>query len=60
MGAQRSIDPNVPQWQMLRDSGNGPTEPAEEAILQAEFGPADARGVYGAPAIPTTTEETHA
>ncbi|GAA1977486.1 hypothetical protein [Kitasatospora viridis] len=49
--------PDVPQYQLLRDTGNGPTTPDEQAILHAEFGAPDARGVYGAP---TTTEETTA
>jgi hypothetical protein len=37
MGAQRSIDPNIPQFQMLRETGNGPTVTNEAELLTAEY-----------------------
>lgn len=46
---EQSPDPNTPQWQLIRDTGNGPTESIEEEVLRAEFGAPDANGVYGAP-----------
>ncbi|MFL6154095.1 MAG: hypothetical protein ACJ72B_17080 [Ornithinibacter sp.] len=40
------------QFDLLRDTGNGlkdMTEQEEADLLEAEFGPADANGIYGAP-----------
>ena len=40
------------QFDLLTDTGNGlkdMTEEEEAALLEAEFGPADAHGIYGAP-----------
>jgi hypothetical protein len=38
------------QAELLRRTGNGPTDPLELKLLAAEFGPADENGVFGAPA----------
>lgn len=37
------------QYTHLTDTGNGPTEQAEESILAALYGEPDAAGRYGAP-----------
>lgn len=58
MGEPRPIEDNISQdrqAELLTSSGNGPTVDQEEALLAAEFGPADANGVYGAP---DTTDDT--
>ncbi|MFK0288249.1 peptidoglycan-binding protein [Streptomyces sp. NPDC090499] len=55
MGEPRPIEEDISQdrqAQLLTSTGNGPTVGNEEELLAAEFGPADADGVYGAPADP--------
>lgn len=52
MGDPRPLDYELSQAQqaaLLTDTGNSPTatEADEAALLEAEFGPADATGVYG-------------
>lgn len=57
MGEPRPIEDDITQdrqAQLLTSTGNGPTVDIEEELLAAEFGPADARGIYGAPAEPDT------
>lgn len=52
MGEPRPIEDDISQdrqAELLTSTGNGPTVGNEEELLAAEFGPADARGVYGAP-----------
>ena len=52
MGEPRPIEDDITQDRqaaLLTSSGNGPTVDNEEALLASEFGPADDRGVYGAP-----------
>jgi hypothetical protein len=52
MGEPRPIEDDITQDRqaaLLTSTGNGPTVDNEEALLAAEFGPADDRGVYGAP-----------
>lgn len=53
MGETRPIEDDISQdrqAQLLTSTGNGPTVDTEEELLAAEFGPANADGVYGAPA----------
>lgn len=55
MGEPRPIEDDITQDRqaaLLTSTGNGPTVDNEEDLLAAEFGPADARGIYGAPADP--------
>ncbi|MFF7476691.1 peptidoglycan-binding protein [Streptomyces sp. NPDC008092] len=55
MGEHRPIEDDISQdrqAQLLTSTGNGPTVGNEEDLLAAEFGPADSRGIYGAPAAP--------
>ncbi|MFF0295542.1 hypothetical protein ACFYST_06025 [Kitasatospora sp. NPDC004614] len=47
----RPTDPDADSVPMLLvDTGNGPTDPAEEQLLRELFGEPNAQGVYGAPA----------
>ena len=51
MGEPRPTEDDISQdqqAQLLTSTGNGPTVDNEEDLLAAEFGPADAHGVYGA------------
>lgn len=55
MGEPRPIEEHISQdrqAQLLTSTSNGPTVENEEQLLEAEFGPADDRGIYGAPAAP--------
>jgi len=48
----RAVNPDMsPQDQAahLVATGNGPTDPGEGTVLEAEFGEPDTAGVYGAP-----------
>lgn len=49
MGDPRPLHPDVPQAQLLTETGNGPTLANEEELLAAKFGPPNQAGVYGAP-----------
>lgn len=58
MGEPRPIEDDITQERqaaLLTRTINGPTVGNEEDLLAAEFGPADANGVYGAP---DTTPDT--
>ncbi|PSL01013.1 hypothetical protein CLV63_101492 [Murinocardiopsis flavida] len=53
MGPDRSPStggdaPQDEQLELLRETGNGSTDPNEELLLREEFGPPDANGVFGA------------
>lgn len=55
MGEPRPIEDDISQQrqaELLKPTGNGPTVDNEQTLLEAEFGPADDRGVYGAPPAP--------
>lgn len=52
MGEPRPIEENPTQARqavLLKDTGNGPTVDNETVLLEEQFGPADANGLYGAP-----------
>jgi hypothetical protein len=60
MGEPRPIEEDITQQrqaELLTSTGNGPTVDNETELLAAEFGPADTRGVYGAPETDDTDDE---
>ncbi|MEU7338721.1 peptidoglycan-binding protein [Streptomyces sp. NPDC007074] len=60
MGEPRPIEDDITQQRqaaLLTSTGNGPTVDNESELLAAEFGPADDRGIYGAPVVPDEDSE---